>query len=68
MAITEMVSSKNEILAIRIQPLYSHHSTMLAALKKATVATKEATRESIAKNCPICPGSKCSPKNSMSSF
>jgi hypothetical protein len=65
---TDTVSSRKDILAIRIQLFFSCNSTVLAALKKATVATKDATKESIAKNCPICPGNKCSPKNSMSVF
>ena len=56
-----MVSNRKANLAIRSQLCLSVTTTALLALKKAMVATKEATKESIKKKCPICPGSKCSP-------
>ena len=68
MANTEMVSSRNAMRAIFIQPFLSCNSFMLVALKKAMVATNDATKESIAKKCPDCPGNKCSPKYSMFTF
>ena len=65
MARTAMVSNKKAYLAIFIQPFLSDGIDALVALKKAMVATKEATKESIVKKCPNCPGNKCSPINSI---
>ncbi len=38
------------------------------ALKYEIAETREATKASNAKKCPICPGNKCSPSNFMSRF
>ena len=65
MAITEIVSAKNAIRASLIQLFFLSRSVVFVALKKAMVANKLATKESIAKKCPSCPGSKSSPINSI---
>jgi hypothetical protein len=49
MAKTEIVSKKNAARAIFIQLFFSCMPGILVALKKAMVATKDATKESIVK-------------------
>ena len=65
MPTTAMVSRAKAILASLNQPAFSGVPSVLKALKKEKVANKLATRESIDKKCPNCPGKRCSFKYFM---
>lgn len=62
---TEIVSNKNDNLAIFSQLFFCSGKVCLLAIKKAIVAIKDETNESTIKKCPICPGNKFSPINFM---
>lgn len=54
---------RNAMRAVFNQLFFSVKSVLKDALKKDMVAMSAATKANITKNCPSCPGNKCSPSN-----